>query len=62
MKEKDLLQKLLEICYASGNCEYSYNVSKEDVDNCILYLTAKIEGKVFNPYDKEQWEEVKFIL
>ncbi|QGT54313.1 hypothetical protein b3_0065 [Synechococcus phage B3] len=62
MTEKDLLFKLIEICHA---CEYTYsgnNVSEEDVKNCVIYLLGKINNIQFNRDDKDEWDQVRYVL
>ena len=66
MTEKDLLRKLLEVCelFEVWNISDSLGneVNSSDTKKCIMYLTSKINGEIFNRQDKDQWQQAKDVM
>jgi hypothetical protein len=66
MTEKDLLLRLEHICqvYRDINDKYweENDLTLEEVNQCLVYISGKLQNNIFNREDPEQWQEVKYIL
>lgn len=66
MTEKDLLFRLETICqwYREWSRDYTgdHILSPEEVGECMVYLSGKIQNPIFDRNDPVQWEQVKEVL
>jgi hypothetical protein len=64
MTEKDLLLRLIRICeaYREEFSPISGCLTSDEVGDCLVYLSSLIIEPQFDRDDKDQWNELKWVL